>query len=89
MDYLFVVSERLRCWSVYFVVCELVLFAAQYSRLVRLAPSGTAPFRNIQIRIMEDRFALVSKSSSPSVHFLIQNPQLVAAFSQFSLPGRE
>lgn len=46
----------------------------------------TEPFRNIQIRIREGDFVVVSKNKDPHIHFLIEHPEMIAAFEQFSAP---
>lgn len=42
-----------------------------------------APFRNIQIRIKEDSFAIISKKTSPAIHFVVHHPKLVNAIWNF------
>ena len=43
-------------------------------------------FRNIDITIAPGQAVLVSKSNPPVIHFLILNPQMIAAFEQFAPP---
>ena len=44
------------------------------------------PFRNIQIMIHEGKWAMVSKSKSPAVHFVIRHPLLRGALENMMLP---
>ena len=44
------------------------------------------PFRNIQIRIHEGNWALISKSKAPAIHFVIRNPQLRNALENMVIP---
>lgn len=43
-------------------------------------------FRNIQISIHEDRWAMVSKGDSPVVHFVIRQPKLRGAIQNMIMP---
>lgn len=43
-------------------------------------------FRNIEITVFPGRFALVSKSQSPIIHFLIRHPRMVRAFENMAIP---
>ena len=40
------------------------------------------PFRNIQITTLDGRWAMVSKNTTPSIHFVIRHPVLVKALSE-------
>ena len=44
------------------------------------------PFRNIQIMIHEGKWAMVSKSKSPAVHFVIRHPLLRGALENMMPP---
>lgn len=44
---------------------------------------NNAPFRNIQIRIKENSWAIISKRTSPTIHFVIHHPKLVSAIWNF------
>ena len=46
-------------------------------------------FRNIQIEILKDRYVIVSKIKSPSIHFVIKHPMLVNALQNFTVPVLE
>ena len=63
-------------------LCELI--SAYDASEVRI--DRTEPFRNIQIRIREGDFAIVSKNKDPHIHFLIEHPEMIAAFEQFVPP---
>ena len=41
-------------------------------------------FRNVQILVHEGRRVVVSKNASPVIHFIIEHPDMVAAFERFS-----
>lgn len=40
-------------------------------------------FSNITISILEDNYAIISKKSTPVIHFVIRHPKLVGAISEF------
>lgn len=46
----------------------------------------TPAFRNIQIRIHEGKWALVSKNKTPAIHFLIRHPKMLHAFENMEIP---
>lgn len=48
--------------------------------------SEISAFRNIQIEILKDRYVIVSKIKSPSIHFVIKHPMLVNALQNFTVP---
>ena len=43
-------------------------------------------FRNIQLYVKPDSWALVSKNTSPAIHFVLRHKKMVEAFSQFEMP---
>ena len=45
-----------------------------------------APFRNIQITILEGSRVIVTKNKSPAIHFVIQHPKMCAAIENMVLP---
>ncbi len=53
-----------------------------YRLNTQLAPA----FHNIQISILEGRWAVVSKEGSPVIHFVIRHPRLREAIEQMVLP---
>ena len=44
------------------------------------------PFKNIQIRILEGKWVIISKNKTPAIHFVIHNPQLRNALEQMVIP---
>ena len=46
----------------------------------------TAPFRNIQILILSGKYVIVSKNTSPAIHFVIYHPRLVNAIENMTIP---
>lgn len=46
--------------------------------------NSPAVFRNIQVLIGQGKWALVSKAKSPAIHFLVENPQLLAAIEGYA-----
>ena len=49
----------------------------------KLKKEEKAPFRNIQIRMKEDAWVIISKKKSPAIHFVIYHPQLLHAIWNF------
>ena len=45
-----------------------------------------APFRNIQITILEGSKVIVTKNKSPAIHFVIRHPKMCAAIENMVLP---
>ena len=50
--------------------------------------SGTHTFRNIQIAILEGKWAVISKNKAPAIHFVIHHPKLLSAIENFIAPLR-
>ena len=44
------------------------------------------PFKNIQIRILEGKWVVISKNKAPAIHFVIHNPQLRDALENMVIP---
>lgn len=44
------------------------------------------PFKNIQIRILEGKWVVISKNKTPAIHFVIHNPQLRKALENMVIP---
>ena len=44
------------------------------------------PFKNIQIRILEGKWVVISKNKAPAIHFVIRNPQLRNALENMVIP---
>lgn len=51
--------------------------------------SGAQTFRNIQIAILEGKWAVVSKNKAPAIHFVIRHPKLLSALENMVLPAAE
>lgn len=51
-----------------------------------LQKSSVCAFRNLQIKIHEGKWAMVSKSKSPAIHFIIHHPKLRGAIEKFVPP---
>lgn len=49
----------------------------------KLSKNDQAPFRNIQIRMREDSWVLITKRKSPSIYFAIYHPTLINAIWNF------
>lgn len=45
------------------------------------------PFKNIQIRILEGKWVVISKNKTPAIHFVIHNPQLRNALENMVIPS--
>lgn len=43
-------------------------------------------FKNIQIRILEEKWVIISKNKAPAIHFVIHNPQLRRALENMVIP---
>ena len=44
------------------------------------------PFKNIQIRILEGKWVVISKNKTPAIHFVIHNPQLRNSLENMVIP---
>ena len=49
----------------------------------KLITNTTNIFKNIQILICENKWVMISKDSSPSIHFVIKHPKLRDAIENF------
>lgn len=61
----------------------------EYQRLhanYKAIKNASSAFRNIQIYIHEEKWILVSKNKTPSIHFLIRHPKMRDAFENMVLP---
>lgn len=47
------------------------------------------PFKNIQIRILEGKWVVISKNKTPAIHFVIHNPQLQNALENMVIPAND
>ncbi|MGI6221362.1 MAG: helix-turn-helix domain-containing protein [Coriobacteriales bacterium] len=69
-------------------VAQTMAFAEEHAGCtVRLSPSTV--FRNIQIHLLGNERVVVSKGRAPVIHFVIEHPNLVAAFRDFVPPLNE
>ena len=60
-------------------------FAETHPNYTLKKPSSQA-FRNLQIIIHEGKWAMISKSKAPSIHFVIYHPKLLNAIENFIPP---
>ena len=60
------------------------VFASEHSRLL-LAMKQSPQFCNIRIKSKLHEWVMISKSNSPTTHFVIRHPKLVAAIENFCL----
>lgn len=51
--------------------------------------SEISAFRNIKIEIIKNKYVIISKIKSPTIHFIIKHPHLVDALQNFSIPVKE
>ena len=49
--------------------------------------NSSSPFKNIQIRILEGKWVVISKNKTPAIHFVIHNPQLRNALENMVIPA--
>lgn len=64
---------------------ETEKFAIKYPNYI-LKKTSTHTFRNLQILIHEDQWAMVSKGKAPAIHFVIRHPKLRSAIENFIPP---
>ena len=67
---------------------ETKAFAEAHPNYV-LKQSSVQPFRNLQILIHEEQWAMVSKGKAPAIHFVIRHPKLRSAIENFIPPMTE
>lgn len=48
--------------------------------------NNTHAFRNIQIQIHKGKWAMVSKTKTPTIHFVIRHSKMLNAFENFIAP---
>lgn len=51
-----------------------------------LKPNNQSAFKNIQIYIHEEKWAMISKNTKPTIHFVIKHPKLRDAVENFIAP---
>lgn len=54
-----------------------------------LKVGNTHAFRNIQIQIHAGKWVMVSKSKTPTIHFIIRHSKMLHAFENFIVPVME
>ncbi len=62
---------------------------AEKHKSYRLNEHEDHAFRNIQIRMHEGSWAMVSKNKAPAVHFVIRHPKMLDALENFVAPVSE
>ena len=62
---------------------------AEKHKSYRLNEHEDHAFRNIQIRMHEGSWAMVSKNKAPAVHFVIRHPKMLDALENFVVPVSE
>ena len=83
---LFLEDEISYSWETYKWHMELTRQFADTHAGYQLKTTSSAPFLNIQIRICEGRFVVVSKNSSPAIQFVIHHPKLCRAIETMITP---
>lgn len=63
-------------------------YEAEHANYI-LKNNPLSAFRNIQIRIHEGKWVMVSKNKTPSIHFLIKHPKLRNAFENMIIPVQD
>ena len=48
--------------------------------------TSSCTFRNLQIQIHEGKWAMISKNTAPTIHFVIHHPKLRSAIENFIPP---
>lgn len=83
---LFLEDEISYSWETYEWHMELTRQFADAHAGYQLKTASSAPFLNIQIRICEGRFVVISKNSSPAIQFVIHHPKLCRAIETMITP---
>ena len=73
-------------YEAYCAHVESTIAAAKSRRNYEVATDLASAFRNIQITVRPDKWAIVSKAKSPTIHFVIWHPKLVDALAHLDLP---
>ena len=50
----------------------------------KVIKNSKSTFKNISITILENNYVIISKNSSPTIHFVIRHPKLVNAINNFN-----
>lgn len=83
---LFLEDEISYSWETYKWHMDLSRQFADAHAGYQLKTASSAPFLNIQIRICEGRFVVISKNSSPAIQFVIHHPKLCRAIETMITP---
>lgn len=86
---IFYEKELYYSYEEYLMHLEACRDFAEKHEAYRLNEHEDHAFRNIQIRIHEGSWAMVSKNKAPAVHFVIRHPKLLAALENFVVPVSE
>lgn len=65
---------------------EQTITYSQNNNNYAVKQNSNYPFRNIQIRILEGKWVVISKNKTPAIHFVIHNPQLRNALENMVIP---
>ena len=65
---------------------EQTITYSQNNNNYAVKQNSNYPFRNIQIRILEGKWVVISKNKAPAIHFVIHNPQLRNALENMVIP---
>lgn len=70
-------------YAEYLALCDAYAAAHPGYSCVR---DKNTPFRNIQITILESERVVVSKNTSPAIHFVIHHPRMIEAIENMVMP---
>ena len=73
-------------WEMYKQHLESTLNYEKIHQNYCIKQNQQSAFRNIQIRIHEKKWVLVSKNRTPAIHFLIRHPKMRNAFENMIIP---
>lgn len=73
-------------WEMYKQHLESTLNYEKTHQNYCIKQNQQSAFRNIQIRIHEKKWVLVSKNRTPAIHFLIRHPKMRNAFENMIIP---
>ena len=84
---LFPEREILYTYDEYCEHMRLLEEFAQEHESLTLVKDAHSPFCNISIAVHRGCNVLVSKNTAPAIHFVVEEPDMVAAFEQFAPLG--
>lgn len=73
-------------YAEYLMHMEQTITYSQNNNNYAVKQNSKYPFKNIQIRILEGKWVIISKNKAPAIHFVIYNPQLRNAFENVVIP---